>query len=416
MGRLASTINMSKGRASTILATRELLSRFNGAHRSILRSTVYRVRKSETKRVLLSTRVSHVNLVMASIASRKFLRITTYNNISHHALGNRRIAICNERPMFKIVTDAPPRLTDNSGRQGTARVSSVLVSVNTGGGRSTRGLISPKSETIIGSSFLSLYNSDISYKTLSSHSKVTILLHTLRLVGNGPRGGIAIIYSSHRRADNNKTGTTTFGSSTSRVVTISIDFTGAPSDGTRRYKVLNGNPVVNVSPSLSCRFNRRLIHITRGGSVPCRLRIVNNEANAGLSNVAARHNKVGDTLVSVPRGCVRAKVRIISIASVRLYTELVTTCVLKNSLGTWQTLWFGQRFQRKTHHGELCGFTFTIKHKVSRESTQRSRDLWGKRDQTRGWDCTQHTCKQNQLRGGLCGKKQMPRIRRNQQG
>ncbi len=282
--------------------------------------------------LVLSTRVSRVTVIMASIDRGKFLAISGTNNVSLHSLPTHRILMRNGYSVPTIFYSAPPRLTGNSAR--CSSVSGVGLSATLN--RGTGSVVSINSVMAFGDGPFRVRGNLMYNGSFSSHTNITYLLVLTRELSNGGLPvGITFILSSNRRLKVENIHPTTFEMGPSRTVTISMDFNSNIKVYRARYKGLRGNNVVNVSPSLSGRVAGHLVAVTGRGRVTCRYRMVTDGANAGTSVVSIGHRNIGTYALSVPLHGVRASDRVLSLSSLRDIYSLVCRCVVtKKYLGT----------------------------------------------------------------------------------
>ncbi len=319
--------------------------------------TVHRYAVRRTPAVLLRTRLSRMNFVIARVSRNNFVRITGTNKPSRHILATRRVIICNSGPCDNVFYSVPPRLSGRSGSMPSVTSQNVSMKVAT---RRTGTSVPLNDHINFTPTFITVRSAMCDNASVSSHTNVTTVLRTLHVAGRGRLPyRVTMTFYMRRRVKAQKTTPTAETVTPSCTVTASIDFTLAPSDGPRRYNRLNGNIVVNVSPVVGRRVASTLFSLDSGCTVPRRARIVAKLANASTSIVAIAGANMPATLLSVPLHCVRAPVRVMSVHSVRTMKRLVTTCVRRKDVtnrwtGFGRFVYREQHFQPQTNYPPVC--------------------------------------------------------------
>ena len=308
---------------------KDILGEFGEVSTSKLSNLCLEIKGETDYTVMLDAHIDEIHMVVTSIDSNGFLKVSTCGSIDSRVLAGCEVTVWGAEPLYGVFCTTPPHLS--KGDNVASDVEDMAIDI---GFDKKDAMMRVKVGDIVTfrqNDVAHLANDLIGSKSLDNRTGVAALIYVANMIkesGKNPPCNVIIQLSQLEEVGGMGAATGAFQKYPNEAVVVDVSFGDYPTISEEKTGKMCGGPMIGVSPLLDETITNNLKKIAEEKDIPYQLEVMSGRSSTNADVIFTRRDGIPSGLVSIPLRNMHTPVEVVSPCDVEDVAKLLFEYVM----------------------------------------------------------------------------------------
>lgn len=326
----ASGVSGAENEAAAVAA--ELLSEYMPVKVDALGSVIGTA-EGKGPHILLDAHLDQIGLVVTSIDSDGFLKVTKCGGADVRVLAAAEVTVHGKEKLFGVITSTPPHLSKPEDSNKAKGFDDIAVDIGMSREEAAK-YVSAGNRITFNGEYKHLLGNRICSPSVDDRAGVAAILRSLQILKDKRHGcKISVLFSVQEETGGSGASAGAFAAEADEAIAVDVSFAKAPSVSGDKYAVLGGGAMIGYGPSLDFAMSKTLAQIAEKNGIANQPEVMGGRTGTNCDNIQIAGKGVRTALISVPLRNMHTAAEVCDLADIENAARLIAAYIIGRGAG-----------------------------------------------------------------------------------